>query len=70
MFRGVAGAARHLLDLPNGLHFARIQLQWLRWGDICYVAELVTACSGTLKFLDLSCTPEGVAYLCWTSHLL
>ena len=68
MFRGIGGTARRLVNLPNGLHFWRLQLKWYGREDIRYVVDLVTACSGTLELLELTYIPEGATSFCWTNH--
>jgi len=53
--RGGAGnAARQLLDLPNGLHFRKLSLSWYHETDLWWMTELVTRCSHTLEFLDIT----------------
>ena len=67
MFRGTTVTAQRLLHLPNGLHFRKLQLQW--YGrDLHCIMQLVTACSGTLECLDITCIPEGAIHLCQTCH--
>ena len=50
----VERAARQLLDLPNGLHFRRMELSSYGKEDIPPVMELVSACSDTLEHLSIS----------------
>ena len=69
LFRGIAGTARRLLNLPNGLHFQKLRLRWYKRGDLRYVVELVMACSRTLEFLELTYVPEGAASFRWTNRL-
>ena len=66
---GIACTANRLLNLPNGLRFRKLVLQWGEREDTRYIAELVTACSGTLRFLDLSYTSKGTASFCWANRL-
>ena len=69
MVQGVASMARRLLNLPNGLNFQKLQSQCYRTGDLPYIVDLVTACSGTLKFLDITYAPaKGMASFCWTNR--
>ena len=70
MYHGIAGTAHRLLNLPNGLHFRKLQLDWSRTGDLHHITELVTACSGTLECLEITSPPEGAARFCQTRHLL
>ena len=51
-------------DVPNGLHFRKLQLLCCRWEDLRYITELVTACSGTLEFLGLTCLAKGAIPFC------
>ena len=59
VYREIGGTARRLLNLPNGLHFRKLQLEWYGRGDLHHIMELVTACSGTLECLDIACPSEG-----------
>ena len=70
LLRGIAGAARLLLSLPNGLHFRELRLQWYLQADLRYIVQLVTACSDTLELLDVACMGKGAASFCWNGHLL
>ena len=69
MSQGTADTARRLLNLPNGLHFRKLQFQWYGREDPSYIMELVTACSGTLECLDITCPPEGTIHFFQTCHL-
>ena len=51
---GVENAARQLLDLPNGLHFRYLSLSWDLLKDTQWITELVTTCSHSLEFLDIT----------------
>ena len=51
--------ARRLLDLPNGLHFRKLNLSWRNEDELQWGARLVGACSGTLECLDLTQDPDG-----------
>ena len=70
MYGGVASTAHRLLNLPNGLHFRKFKFLCDEWGDLRYVAQLVTGCSGTLECLDITCPWEGVVHFGQVGHLL
>jgi len=50
---GIRPAVRRLLDLPNGLHFAKIRVSCLNEEDARAVTDLVSRCSSTLETLDV-----------------
>jgi hypothetical protein len=58
-FGGFRPIARRLLDLPGGLHFAKIKVESYA-GDVDSTMDLVSGCSGTLKSLYVSCSAPGV----------
>ena len=70
LYVGNEDAANRLLNMPNGLHFRGLRLQWFKWKLPRYVIQLVTACSDTLEFLDITCMGKGAASFCWNGHLL
>ena len=61
LFGGIAGTARRLLGLPSGLHFRVFQLQWYEREDLRHIVDLVTACSHTLEFLELTYAQKGTS---------
>ena len=70
LYRGIAGAANRLLNMPNGLRFRGLQLQWYRWEHLRYVVRLVAACSDTLELLDVTCMARGADSFCLNRHQL
>jgi len=62
LLHGMANTARQLLDLPNGLHFRKLELSWCDEEDARWMEELVVACSSTLEHLDIACKMNGVVY--------
>ena len=70
LYQGNVDAANRLLNMPNGLRFRGLRSQWYRWEYLRCIVELVTACSGTLEFLDVTCLAEGMTSFFWNSHLL
>jgi len=58
MFGKASSVTRRLLDLPGGLHFSNITATFPN-EDAKSVADLVSACSGTLEFLTLRFRPQG-----------
>ena len=61
LYLGMTNTARRLLDLPNGLHFRKLEFSWhdtvLQW-----MVRLVVACSDTLECLDVTYYPDGETY--------
>ena len=55
---GIEDLACKLLDMPGGLHFRALRLEWLE--TFQYTLQLVAACSGTLE--HLSVVYGGVPY--------
>ena len=53
--------ARRLLDLPNGIHFRKLEFSWYK-RDLQWVVRLVAACSGTLECLDVTYCADGETY--------
>jgi len=49
-----------LLDLPNGLHFRKINFLWAQEEAVRWVVELVVRCSHTLEFIDITCLWPGM----------
>ena len=58
LYLGMTNTARRLLDLPNGLHFRKLELSW-RDDDLQWMVRLVVACSGTLERFDVTYYPDG-----------
>jgi hypothetical protein len=56
--RGIHSAARLLLDLPGGLHFAKITVK-CHTGDVKPTMDLVSRCSDTLESLEVSYYTPG-----------
>jgi len=71
VFNGVEPTARRLLDLPNGLHFRYLMLQWRGEDDLPWINALVVRCSDTLQSLGLICHLSGTTakLLCWNQYL-
>ena len=57
---GICFTARRLLELPNGLHFTKIELACLNEADFKSAADLVSRCSGTLESLIVVDHSPGV----------
>ena len=53
---GAESTLRQLLELPNGLHFRKLELSWARRESLWWITELVATCSQTLESLDVSRT--------------
>jgi hypothetical protein len=62
---GMSPLARRLLSLPGGIHFQKLDLTWVRDGDLLTTTALVEGCSHTLEFLDITCNFLGK----WDWHL-
>jgi len=56
---GIGPAARRLLALPGGLHFAKIRVSCRGEADAGAIRDLVSSCSDTLESLSISCFLEG-----------
>ena len=69
LFGGIAGTARRLLGLPSGLRFRVFHLRWHKREDLGHIVDLVTACSRTLEFLELTYTQEGTVPFRRTNRL-
>jgi len=52
-FRGTRSIIRRLLDLPNGIHFSKINVPWLSEEDVRSTADLVSGCADTLQSIDI-----------------
>ena len=61
VFLGVTNTTRRLLDLPNGLHFRKLNLSWYE-KDLQWMTRLVVACAGTLEYLDTTYHSVGETY--------
>jgi len=59
VFNELGPTARRLLDLPNGLHFWYLMLQWRGEDDLPWINALVVRCSDTLQSLILICHLSG-----------
>ena len=53
LLSGMRPLVRRLLDLPNGLHFAKITLLCRKKEDGSSAADLLSRCSGTLESLTI-----------------
>ena len=53
LHEGMANIAPQLLDLPNGLHFQKLNLSWGNEEGLRLVEQLVVACSDTLEYLEI-----------------
>ena len=51
--------ARRLLDLPNGLHFQKLKLEWAREGCLRWINASVVGCSDALESLYVTCYLHG-----------
>ena len=62
LYQGLVNTARRLLDLPNGLHFRKLDL-W--WGDEeeLRLVKFVVVCSDSLECLELPCWLNCEIYL-------
>ena len=62
---GAGDVARQLLDLPNGLHFRKLALSQDHKTDLGWITGLVTRCSHTLEFLEITHTFRRMfAHIC------
>ena len=62
---GVGDVVQPLLDLPNGLHFRKLSLSWDHKTDLWWITELMTRCSHTLEFLEITHSSSCMSiYLC------
>jgi hypothetical protein len=50
---GMEHTARQLLDLPDGLHFRKLEFAWCLEEDLRWMVDLVTGCSDTLECIDI-----------------
>ena len=53
-YSGARLIADRLLDLPNGLYFTKIAMTWRSERDILSTVSLMSRCSGTLEYLDIT----------------
>ena len=60
--------ARWLLNLPGGLYFPSLvfNFSWYHGEDLQWMSELVAACSGTLKWINIT-EDTGFGPWCWAS---
>ena len=56
---GLWAAAPLFLELPNGLHFTKIKLEFFHEAEFEPVADLVSECSATLESLDVADSSQG-----------
>ena len=59
-FEGIQSITHRLLDLPNGIHFTTVAVQWLSEQDIKSTMDLVSRCADTLQSLDIRNNHAGV----------
>lgn len=59
----MAGTARRILDLPNGIHFRKFRLSWSEKEDIHSMEGLLAACSDSLEYLSLCNRVKGIVTL-------
>ena len=62
LYQGMANNARRLLNLPNGLHFRKLNLSWRGDEELRLVERLVEACSDTLEYLEIAYGLDGEIY--------
>ena len=60
---GIQSLVSQLLDLPSGLHFKRIAVQWLVQEDVVSTVDLLSRCSHTLEFLEITNCLAGMLSL-------
>ena len=62
---------RLLSDLPNGVHFRKLECVWCLQYDIECVSVAVEVCSDTLECVSIECGNHGTRqFLLWTSNQL
>ena len=54
MVGGIGNIMRRLLDIQGGLHFTKIALTWMDGTDFKLAVDLISRCSRTVQFLDLT----------------
>lgn len=60
VLEGIQSITRLLLDLPNGLRFTKIAVRWLYEEDVEPAMDLVSRCSDTLEYLNITNFLPGV----------
>jgi hypothetical protein len=65
MEEGMELIIRHLLSLPNGIHFRKLTLTWSHEADPLTTTPLVERCSHTLESLEISdFISTSIQYMC------
>jgi len=54
MFKGIQSITRRLLDLPDGIRFTAITVQWFSEQDVKSTVDLASRCADTLQSLDIT----------------
>ena len=57
--QGMKSATRRLLELPNGIHFRKIECTLNIPDDPQCIMDMVEACSDTLECIDIECENSG-----------
>ena len=60
MTEGIGPLTRQLLDLPSGLNFTKIVSACVYEADLKATTDLVSGCSDTIEFLDITDCLTGV----------
>jgi len=60
---------RRLLELPNGLHFRKLELSWVHLENLWWITELVVRCSHTLESLDVARTVRRTCIRIWAAAI-
>ena len=63
LFKGIGPVTRQLLDLPNGLHFRKLRILWIREDDVQWINALVVECFDTLESIDVTNQLFGAIFL-------
>jgi len=56
---GIRPITQRLLNLPNGIHFAKITVSWRSEEDVGSTVDLVSRCAETLQTLDIANLRSG-----------
>jgi len=59
-FEAARSIVRRLLDLPNGIHFAKISVPWVSEKDVRSTMDLVLGCANTLQSIDITTYRSGM----------
>lgn len=51
---GIQSIISRLLDLPTGIHFKKVSVEWIFPGDVGSTMDLVSRCSDTLESLEIT----------------